>query len=75
MVMDFLFTKNSPKLPFVRARMLERWEREHHYSVFDRKYASDSEKISNESLNLKVFDVALRVTIYGKEQIELSLDI
>ena len=55
--------------------MLERWEREHHYSVFDRKYASDSEKISNESLNLKVFDVVLRVTIYGKEQIELSLDI
>ena len=42
--MDFLFKNILPKLPIVRARMLEKSEREHHYSLFDRKYASDLEK-------------------------------
>ena len=75
LVMEFLFKNNSPKLPIERAKMLERWEREHHYSLFDRKYASDLEKNYNECFNLEVFDVFLRVTIYGKEQFYLSLDI
>ena len=68
MVMDFLFKNNSPKLSITRAKMLKTREREHHYSLFGRKYTSDLEKNSNESLNLEVFDVFLRVTIYGKEQ-------
>ena len=42
--MDFLFKNILPKLPIVRARMLEKSEREHHYSLFDRKYAGDLEK-------------------------------